>query len=183
MHTTPARSQPPRAQARARSTSGRPAFRRKYASSAPPISDQVGVRVGARTDRQSRRSTHRRSRRRCRPLARREARQASARLPRFTSTTYFSRTPGCRARFAAWILPMRPAPNTATSIVFAASVIVSSSVFGFFYVQFELVRERDEQRLAQADRAGQRAERKRAAFLHIQLSSGVTRRAAKAGYR
>src|SRR5581483_511564 len=35
-----------------------------------------------------------------------------------TSTTYLSFTPGCAARLPAWILPMRPAPNSATSIMF-----------------------------------------------------------------
>src|ERR1700761_8456691 len=74
--------------------------------------------------------------------------------------------------------PMRPAPNTATSIVLPVedvSVIVASSVFRFFYVQFELVRERDKQRLAQADGAGQRAERERAPLLHIQLGRRIAR--------
>src|SRR6201997_3304167 len=101
---------------------------------------------------------------------------SAAAASRFTSTTYLSRTPGCRARLDAWILPMRPAPNTATSIVLpATSVIVSSSVCRLFYVQFQLVRERDEQRLAQANRAGQRAECKRAALFHIQLRARITR--------
>src|ERR1700744_3071372 len=81
------------------------------------------------------------------------ARAAAA--SRFTSTTYLSRTPGCRARFAAWILPMRPAPNTATSIVIAACLL------GFFYVQLQPVRERNEERLAQADGARERTERER----------------------
>src|SRR5438128_11716672 len=36
---------------------------------------------------------------------------------RLTSTTYLSFTPGWRATFAAWMLPMRPAPNNATSII------------------------------------------------------------------
>src|ERR1700719_4446002 len=35
----------------------------------------------------------------------------------FTSLTYLSRTPGSRTRFPAWILPIRPAPKTATSII------------------------------------------------------------------
>src|SRR5580692_8624939 len=72
---------------------------------------------------------------------------------------------------------MRPAPNTATSIVLppATSVIVSSSVFRFFNVQFELVRERNEQRLAQTDRAGERAKRECAPLLHVKLRGGVAR--------
>src|SRR5215467_3028681 len=80
---------------------------------------------------------------------------------------------------------MRPAPNTATSIVFVSPpafapafpllVIVSSSVLRFLNVQFKLVRKRDKERLAQADRAGQRAERKRAALFHIQLRARIAR--------
>src|SRR5689334_10030688 len=34
-----------------------------------------------------------------------------------TSTTYLSRTPGWRAILPAWIAPMRPAPNNATSVI------------------------------------------------------------------
>ena len=33
------------------------------------------------------------------------------------STTYFSRTPGCLTMLPAWILPIRPAPKIATSII------------------------------------------------------------------
>src|SRR6478736_6191402 len=34
-----------------------------------------------------------------------------------TSATYLSRAPDCRARLPAWILPIRPAPNNAASII------------------------------------------------------------------
>ncbi len=34
-----------------------------------------------------------------------------------TSITYRSLTPGWRTTLPAWILPIRPAPNTATSII------------------------------------------------------------------
>src|SRR5689334_15930386 len=70
--------------------------------------------------------------------------------------------------------PMRPAPNTATFMVpWVLSVIVSSSVFGFFNFEFEPVGQRDEKRLTQADRACQRAKCKRAAFLHKQLRARI----------
>src|SRR5206468_11963122 len=36
---------------------------------------------------------------------------------RVTSTTYLSLTPGWRTRLPAWILPMRPAPKSATSVM------------------------------------------------------------------
>src|ERR1022692_4516886 len=87
----------------------------------------------------------------------------------FTSTIYFKRTPGSFARFAAWILPTRPAPNPATSIFIAACLP------GFFYLQFEPVGKRNEQRLTKANRARERTERKRAALLHEQTGAGVSR--------
>src|SRR5713101_7551682 len=78
---------------------------------------------------------------------------SSAAAAALTSTTYLSLTPGWRTRLPAWILPMRPAPNNATS------VIVFSAISRFFDVEREPVRQRDEQRLAQADRARERAKR------------------------
>src|SRR5579863_3149363 len=75
--------------------------------------------------------------------------------------------------------PIRPAPNTATLIGelgaagVAALVIVSSNVLRFFNGQFQLVRKRDEERLTQADGAGQRAERERAPLLHKELRGRV----------
>src|SRR6185295_11037212 len=61
------------------------------------------------------------------------------------STTYLSLTPGWRTRLPAWILPIRPAPNIATS------VIVVSAMLGFLDVQLEAVGESDEQRLRKAE--------------------------------
>src|SRR2546430_2275766 len=42
---------------------------------------------------------------------------SSAAAAALTSTTYLSLTPGWRTTLPAWILPMRPAPNRATSVM------------------------------------------------------------------
>src|SRR5690349_2554762 len=81
--------------------------------------------------------------------------------------------------------PIRPAPKTATliGVLDAALVIVSSKVFRLFNGQFQLVRKRDEERLAQADGAGQRTERERAPFLDKKLRGRVARERREAAIR